>query len=278
MRTTLLSLIGFATLMTSANAQTPLPYTTGFDNTAQQAGWQEFRTGHLANYSWDIGPGGGTAPSAPNILWHDYPVGGSSTDTVQDWFVSPPFNFAQGGSLAAMKVNVYSIIGSTQPEDELKIFLLTGSANPNSATTITELDDLTDLVSTSSAFIDIPAVTIPPTVGSSYIAFRYQATNNWFTIKIDNIDIAGAPASVSEQSAEGTVLSLYPDPVVDVLNVSLGGELVNAPVVVFDAAGKQVMHATTRNGTFDVSGLNSGTYVLQVNNGTQLRRATFTKR
>ena len=32
-------------------AQLPLPYTTGFDNTTQQQGWQEFRTGHLSKWT-----------------------------------------------------------------------------------------------------------------------------------------------------------------------------------------------------------------------------------
>jgi hypothetical protein len=275
MRTSILALIGLTSFI--VKAQTPLPYSTGFDNAAEQLGWQEFRTGHLSNYSWDFSNIGNNAPSSPNVLWHDYPVGGSETDTVQDWLVSPPFNFASGGSLAAMKVMVYSIMGSATPVDELKIFLLTGSNDPDDATTITELDDLTDMVSSSLVFVDLPAVPIPATPGTSYLALRYQATNNWFTIQIDDIEITGAPEGIGEEHAEGMALSLYPDPAVDVLNVSLGGERVNASALVFDAAGKQVLLGNVRHGMIDVAALSSGSYVLQVNDGSQIRRATFTK-
>ena len=192
MRTPLLSSLILSPLVLAA--QTPLPYTTGFDNAAQQAGWTQFRTGHLSNYSWTLTTAGSVSP--PEHLWHDYPVGGAETDTVRDWYVSPPFDLSAGASLT-LKVNVYSIMGSTMPSDALRIYLLSGSNDPQTAA-LQVLADLTPLVTSSSDFTQPPSVVIPPTTGTSHVAFFYQATQNWFTPGIDDVSISAAPIGVQE--------------------------------------------------------------------------------
>lgn len=209
----------FIALPILTDAQTPLPYASGFDNGAQQAGWAQYRTGHLSNYDWVITSAGSV--SAPNHLWHDYPVGGAATDTVQDWYVSPPFDFSAGASLT-LKVNVYSITGSSLPSDALRIMLLTGSNDPDEAA-VSLLADLTPLVTSSGDFTQIPAVTIPPTAGTSYIAFYYQATQNWFTPGIDDIAITAAPIGIGEHANDALTVSLRSGAPTCTLEVRGGG-------------------------------------------------------
>lgn len=194
MRTTTLLVLCLPIL---ATAQTALPYTTGFDNAAQQQGWQQFRTGHLSNYSWGISANG--AASAPNKLWHDYPVGGNATDTVRDWYVSPPLDLS-GGAVLTCKANIYAIMGSSMPSDACGIFLLTGNANPDLAT-VTPLQDLLPLITTGSTYTTTTAVNIPPTSGTAHIAFYYQATQNWLTPGIDDVSVQTVNVGVAEHGA-----------------------------------------------------------------------------
>ena len=95
-----------------------LPYYTGFDSPAENAGWKEYRTGFLSSYSW------GTNGS----LSHDYNVGGNSTDTVIDWFVSPPLNFTSPGTIT-MKVMTGGF--STPFPDNCEIWFGTNNSNPS---------------------------------------------------------------------------------------------------------------------------------------------------
>ena len=176
-----------------ATAQTPLPYSTGFDNAGQQAGWTQYRTGHLSTSDW--GYSGVGSPSAPNHLYHDYPVGGASTDTVRDWYVSPPFDFSTGATLTC-KVNVYTI---------------TGSANPALAT-VTELYDLLPLVTSTSTYTQLTPIAVPATAGSSRIAFFYQATNNWNTPGIDDVVIAASGVGITEQPTGAVEVNVFPNP------------------------------------------------------------------
>lgn len=259
---------------TTALAQVPLPYSTGFDNSAQQAGWVEFRKGTLSNYSWDISAG--QSVSAPYALWHDYPVGGNATDTVQDWFVSPPFDLSQGGSVS-LSVQVYSIIGSTTPADQLKVFLLTGSNDPAVATSITELADLTGLVASTDDFNSVGPFNIPPVNGNAHIAFFYRATNNWFTIRVDDVSVTSEPFAVEEHTTGSDPLELFPNPTTGLLNVRTNAQEMNAAVHITDAEGKTDKVMRSQQGMVDVSALPAGRYLLRINEGERTRRASFIK-
>ncbi|MEO8589527.1 MAG: T9SS type A sorting domain-containing protein, partial [Flavobacteriales bacterium] len=73
-------------------------------------------------------------------------------------------------------------------------------------------------------------------------------------------------------------LLVFPNPAEDLLNITTDADLSNSVVSVFDVAGQRVLTTTLRNGQLDISALNSGLYLLQVQgqNGTQQRK--FTKR
>ncbi len=173
-----------------AVGQTPTPYYTGFDNSAQQAGWQKFRQGTLHIYQWETGPATGPY-SPPYCAWHNYPTGGVGVPVV-DWFVSPMFNFTGGGQIDSIKVNVHSPSAVATLNDSFKIYLLTGSPNPAQATGISLLADFTSLVSISQNYKDTFHIPIPPTGGNCYIGFKYSGTgqSNFFTCRFDNLKIS----------------------------------------------------------------------------------------
>ena len=74
----------FSVTLSFLNAQTPLPYYTGFDNATEQAGWVEYDLGVTSTYPWEFY--NSSAYSAPTCLRRDYPVGG--TQVTDGWFVS----------------------------------------------------------------------------------------------------------------------------------------------------------------------------------------------
>lgn len=258
--TTLLTLLTpFAAL-----AQLPLPYSTGFDNAAQQQGWQEFRTGHLSNYSWSFNNFG--APSAPYALWHDYPVEGSATDTVRDWFVSPALDLSGGASLTC-KVNVFAIMGSAMPADACGIWLLTGSADPELATA-TLLVDLLPLVTSSATYAQVPLLSIAPTAGPARIAFYYQATQNWLTPGIDDLLITAPEVGLAETAA-GSPVRVYPNAGSGPLTVELSGAQADqlARWQLFDVRGALVQDRTFRDRTTVERPSAAGTYTYVVSDG-----------
>lgn len=242
MRTTTLLLV---TLPILATAQTALPYTTGFDNAAQQQGWQQFRTGHLSNYSWGISANG--AASAPNKLWHDYPVGGNATDTVRDWYVSPPLDLS-GGAVLTCKANIYAIMGSSMPSDACGIYLLTGNANPDLAM-VTPLQDLLPLITTGSTYTTTTAVNIPPTTGTAHIAFYYQATQNWLTPGIDDVSVQPVNVGMAEQALSAAAV-VSPNPSTGPVTIALDDARFAGQVLylhVYDATGAHMLQQPFRN-------------------------------
>lgn len=238
--------------ITAVQAQTPLPYTTGFDNATQQQGWQLLQAGFESPYEWAFTAN--DAHSAPNKLWHDYNVGGSQDQVVMDWAVSPPFDLS-GGATVEAQVNVYAITGSAMPDDRFKVMLLVGSPDPALATDIEELADLMDMVTTGDAWEAMPAVTVPPTPGTSYIAFYYQTSINWFTPGVDDVSITSTGTGIHEPSA-ATDIRLYPNPVVETLTVDAHDAHAGEPLrlTLFDARGALIVdHTFTGRSTVRVS-------------------------
>lgn len=72
-------------------------------------------------------------------------------------------------------------------------------------------------------------------------------------------------------------LTVFPNPALDVLNISADRELRNAAVALFDATGKRVINTTLMNGRLDVANLSSGVYLLQVTTTTGVLQQRFTK-
>ena len=132
-----------------------LPYYTGFDNPAQRAGWVQYRTGFLSSYSL----------SNINNLSHDYNVGGSSNDTVVDWYVSPALNFTAS---AQISMKIFTGGFSNPIPDNCDIWF--GTNNPNPTTGNFVLIGSLSYMQPKYVWLDT-IINVPFTAASGYIAF-----------------------------------------------------------------------------------------------------------
>ena len=164
----------------SAAAQTSLPYFTAFDNAGQQSGWTEYRLGEEnAFYEWNYST---MQPyTAPNCLAHNYPVGGENL--LDDWFVSPEFDFSGGGMLDSLH-HAFSGFGVPGAGDTVAIYLLHGSQDPAVATKTLLMDFRGADYTGDGAWRRLDPIAIPAQSGESYIAIRYSTIINHFGVVV----------------------------------------------------------------------------------------------
>lgn len=180
-------IINAIALSVPINAQTQLPYYSGFDNAGETQGWTQYRRASTISSSWAVGtqqPLSGTS-----CLLHYYPVG----EPTVDWYVSPPFQFPNGGTIDSLS---FAFTGfSSQPgnDDSVYVYVLRGSADPSQATAMSPLlafkgaNYVNDNTWRDTAGIFIPGWT----ASSSYIAFKYKSENSWLDVRFDNLRISG---------------------------------------------------------------------------------------
>lgn len=224
-------------------AQESLPYSTGFETQAERDAWEEYRLGATAFYNW----GFTTMPTA--YVSHDYPVGAGSTDTTQDWLVSPEIHFHSTSKLS-LSMNIFTMIGTTEA-DRFEVWLSTGEKDPAGGD-YELIADFTDLGG-SGAWQDTAEIALPDT-GMGYLAFVYQATNNWFTVAIDSIEITpDVPLSVAE--AKNPETRWYFLPAQNSLHVSHAQK--EDVIVLYDLRGTVLreVRARVETCTLDLSGL-----------------------
>lgn len=177
----------FAICTNVLRAQIDSSYFTGFDNAAEQAGWEQFRTGPAADpfYQWEFGSV--NAYSAPNSLIHYYPVGGS--DTTIDWYVGPPMSFKTGGAIDSLRFE-FTGFGIPQASDTVAIYLLVGSKDPEAASEKILLVDFRDsLYMANNGWNSIRDIDIPAQEDTCYVGFKYRTVANWLDVKFDNLAI-----------------------------------------------------------------------------------------
>lgn len=244
--------------MTVSKAQTSLPYYTGFDNTTQKAGWQEFRKGNAdPTYKWDYSSV--SAYSAPTCLLHNYPVGG--TVTTDDWFVSPGFNLPAGGRLDSIR-SAFSGFGMPAAADTVALYLLKGSPDPALATSKILLLDYRGANYSNDNTWRTNMISISPSTGSCYLAVRYKTVNNWLDVKFDNIRISALTStSIHTKQLQEEGLVLYPNPASQSLKIQFGTP-VSGPVSVkiYNTLGElqleqklmddEALHFNLKNGTY----------------------------
>jgi hypothetical protein len=215
----LLLLVTTALIFTSANAQTPLPYFTGFDNASQQDGWTQQREGDLGSYQWNYNA---FSPySVPNNLSHNYPVGG--TQITDDWFVSPVFDFSNGGKIDSIR-HAFSGFGVPGIADTFALYLLIGSQDPSVATTMLLKDYRDTNYVNDNVWHKTEDVTISSIPGSCYIAFRYKTINNWLDVRLDNIRVSGNATTGVHSSLNDKGILIFPNPVNDYIQIKFTEE------------------------------------------------------
>lgn len=251
------TLLYFALLIIcEAKAQTPLPYQTGFDSQQQQTGWTQYRKGYVSQFQeWDFDNFQSFSPT--NSLVHYYPVGGS--DTLDDWFVSPPFDLSGGGTLDSLR---YYFSGFGVPNDlidKVYVYLLNGSADPELATAQLELHrfDAANYQNDNTWRLLNPVI-LPPEPGSSYLAFRYVTVNNWLDVRFDNIAISGIGSASFEEPGVSDMY-LFPNPADQNFSLITNGTGFQE-LSLYDATGRKVVEQVVEAGNIDCSWLQPGSY------------------
>ncbi len=194
------------------NAQVSLPYYSGFDNTAQQSGWVEFKKGSTQYSHW--GYNSFSAYSAPTCISHDYSPSTGITIT-DNWYVSPGFVIPNGGKLDSIR---YMFNGFSVPDntDTIAIYLLTGSQNPSLASMITLLFDFRgNDYQNDYTFHKLDTISLTGSAQSQYIAIRYRNTDcssKWLSVNIDNVAISGMGNSSVDQYTKNQEVAIFPNP------------------------------------------------------------------
>lgn len=193
------------------NAQLSMPYVTGFDNASEQSGWEQFRKGTISQFEkWSYAS---TQPfSPPTYIAHNYPVGG--TQVMDDWFVSPAFNIAAGGTLDSVRY-AFSGFGTPQTADTICIYLLNGAKDPALATSAEILYQFTGSnYPSDNTWRVLAPVPLTPRPGTCYLAFRYKTINNWLDVRFDNVGISRVSLTGIDEQAISAV-EVSPNPAVN---------------------------------------------------------------
>lgn len=257
-----------------SQAQTALPYFTGFDSDAQKTGWQEFKKGSISQFDkWEYVTNG--AFTAPNCLLHDYPVGG--TQPTQNWFVSPPFNLSAGGKIDSLR-HAFTGFGVPGPGDTVAIYLLKGNADPALASSKTLLYDFRGANYVGdNAWRKLAPLTIPATTGSCYIAFYYRTVNNWLDVRFDNLRVSSnGPTGIGETALSPGTVVLYPNPATETVQFKTKEHFIQTSI--YDLSGKMVYQDIFKE-TLPVAKLSAGQYIITCTTAAgQYWKQSFVKR
>lgn len=265
-------------LVYSASAQITLPYTCGFDNNAQNADWLQYRKGitmidgNEANM-WEPYSSPGAA-SGPNFLSHHYPTANSTGNAVDDWLVTENINLA-GGAKLSLKAWVNAFGGGNTPADSAEIYILKGNRDPALATGRIKIASLRNWATTAGTYNapvwrDTANVNIPATQGLAYLAFRYHAVDNWFTVVIDNLNITANPTGAAHVNTTATQFRIYPNPAASVVKWEIYSdnihELQQQEGTVFNTLGQEVARFAVKDGALDIDFLQAGMYYMKIGN------------
>ncbi|HPF89847.1 MAG TPA: T9SS type A sorting domain-containing protein [Flavobacteriales bacterium] len=191
---------------------------------------------------------------------------GTTSNTVDAFLVSPPFDASGGGML--------TLTFDHQFRD------FTGSiatVEVYNGTTWTEVAQWEDNVGYPNPPVQ-ESFDITAGAGGSAVAqvrFNYFATWDWWWA-IDNIRVTANVVGLDEGHAQHA-LRMYPNPTSDVLNIRLDGYDAYA-VTLLDATGRIVLEQRLM-GPLDVSALNNGMYTAMIRDrhGDRIARAPFVK-
>lgn len=235
-----------------------LPYSSGFDSAVEKEGWQEYRLGFIGPYSWTYNDFDYCV--APSSLYHGYNVSGNGTDTIKDWFVSPPINFNQPTKMT-FEVSP-SMFGT-----KIQIWVGTNTSDPSEGGFVKVVNMDLPYVSWNEC-LDT-AISIDVTDDSAYVAFRYVGSN-YNSYSVDNISITAVSPSSSMEFGEGlgnTVI--YPNPIPQGTEIKLQHLPNELPyeIKLYDLLGNEVwvdFSVREKEIVLNTTELNSGLYFLKL--------------
>jgi hypothetical protein len=141
----------------------------------------------------------------------------------------------------------------------------------------------TDII--GSFTIPIPAETTPTSALTGNHNYKVNlelkdASNNWLAgaYGTENYNFTAAPLGIDKKNLING-LSVYPNPVSDILKIANAENLANASFSIVDILGKTVIQSKTlNNDAIDVSNLGSGVYVLSVSSDEGAKQFKFQKK
>lgn len=217
-----------------------LPLYSNFDSKNDREFWKEYRLGNKHLHSWDFS--NAITYTKPYSLFHDYPLGNHITDTVYDYMVSPPLDLKNGGVIYFQMI-IFSANRNQNNSDKFCIYLGNESRNPKLGK-FSEFINLNNYADNSSKWKEIKLM-IPPQNDSCFIALYYQATNEIFTVNIDNLIIQHT--DVKENiNANSVVLFSNPYNQKKHFDVKFEGQLLLLNL--YDLEGKCLISQTIENG------------------------------
>lgn len=149
-----------------------------------------------------------------------------------------------------------------------------------------ELDPAAAGTDVTGAFtIAIPVETTPTSALTGNENYRVtlelkDAGGNWLAGDYNNINynFTAAPLGIDKKNLTNG-LSVYPNPVIDVLRIANSGKLSNASFSIVDVLGKTVVQSKAlNNDAIDVSNLSSGVYILSVSSEEGAQQFKFLKK
>ncbi|MFT3908712.1 MAG: fibronectin type III domain-containing protein [Ferruginibacter sp.] len=196
-----------------------------------------------------------------------------------------------GAATIPFNTNITGLISPSADVDNYKFVITTGGTITLTLTTLPGDYDL-KLLNSAGTQVGISqngsttseSISYTAAAGTYYAqVYGYNGANSsttCYTLKVQlgtaskHTDIAVTPVT------DKNVVSVYPNPVTNIMNMSLDGEVsANSSFVVLDAKGVVVMKQNiVRNPqAVDVSKLTSGVYVVKINNGGKIITEKFIK-
>lgn len=256
-----LVLAGFSLILMNQRSYgqtTTLPYYENFDTLANLR-WTAYQLGtdDPDDFPWYITIHNPYSPSFS--MMHTCNTG---TAHANNWTVCKnAFSFASGGKIDSIRSFITSI-NPPAADDTIGIYLLTGNSNPDLATSKILLHDFRGIHFKTDVWAKTTDITIPPTPGTSYIAFRYKTANNCINIFLDNMHLSGNVSSgVSQVFPTAEDVKTVPNPVMNILTIQTKEqfEIVN----IYDLTGR-IVHTQSFQPTINIAFLSQGTYILEL--------------
>ena len=234
-------------------------------------------------YTWGLYDltGAGTALDAQgecaiSFSWGDPDQPTAAPLTPDNWLVSPVINLT--GTSTPTLVFSTGATDSTYFAENYSVYAVS-AADPSTLPAI--LPTLTPIFTETiavGAVMTAHTVSLSSVAGQNnvYIAFRHYNCTNEYTLVLDDVYVS-ASAGIEEEN--NLVISAFPNPANDVLNITMKADASTVAILAMDGKVISKQNSNSSVIALDLSALTSGVYMYEVvsESGTVIRN-TFVKK